>query len=147
MKRIINILAVAALCIGSIACSGEGSKEAQALKADMDASKTEAVAKSVAELYLQKSELEAADLAQLALAYNYLAQKELQGRNDATYLAEYIQKAVECYNLALKTDKSAAEKVFKENGKEGLNNDLQKLQQQLDDVKAAEQALMESINS
>lgn len=145
MKKIISMLGLACIGLLMAACqSGSGNMEA--LNKAVKESNTEQVAKLSAESYAQIADCSAEELANLTIAYSYLAEKEMEGRNDPAYLSEFIEKALECYDKAVAADKEAAEEVFKTAGKENIKEVVTGLKTQLEEAQAAEQALLEQIN-
>ena len=107
----------------------------------------EELAKSADELYMDKAEYTAKELVQLSVAYKYLAEQEMQGRNDATYLADYISRALDCFNKAKDTDSDAVEEYLKDNDLGDFEKVINGMNDELEKAKEAERALIESINA
>ena len=100
MKKIISIISLMAVVL-LMACSSENDEKFNKLNDLIKNNKVEELAKSADELYMDKAEYTAKELVQLSVAYKYLAEQEMQGRNDATYLADYISRALDCFNKAI----------------------------------------------
>ena len=127
-------------------CPSEAEKDSEALKAAMSGGKTEDVAKLTSEMYAKKADCDAENLAVLTAGYNYLAEKEMEGANDPANLSDYIEKALECYDAAMKSDAESAKEAFEQLGKANIEKDLKELKSNLEQAQAAEQALLEQIN-
>lgn len=109
--------------------------------------KVDAVAKTAAELYSQKDDLSIDNLSDLAIAFHYLAQKESSGRNDATYLSDYIEKSLDCYMAVYSDDADKAEKIFKEKNQAQLGNDLTRMKNSSNNCRMpSKQSLTNSIH-
>ena len=113
MKKIISIISLMAVVL-LMACSSENDEKFNKLNDLIKNNKVEELAKSADELYMDKAEYTAKELVQLSVAYKYLAEQEMQGRNDATYLADYISRALDCFNKAKDTDSDAVEEYLKD---------------------------------
>ena len=94
----------------------------------------------------KKADCDAENLAVLTAGYNYLAEKEMEGANDPANLSDYIEKALECYDAAMKSDAESAKEAFEQLGKANIEKDLKELKSNLEQAQAAEQALLEQIN-
>lgn len=136
-----------AVCLLMASCQTDADKACAEMAQNIKDGKAEAVAKAAAELYSQKADLSTDNLADLAVAFHYLAQNETNGRNDATYLSDYIEKALDCYMSVYNEDADKAVKIFKEKDQEQLGNDLNRMKKQLKEAQQAEQALIDQINS
>lgn len=147
MKKLISIFSIFAACLLMAACSSETDKDCKEVKKAMEKGEKETVAKTAAELYAKKAECSAANLVDLAFAYNFLAEKEMAGANDPANLSDYIEKALECYGEAVKIDSEEAANALKEAGKENFKQDLDELKARLQQAQQDEQALLEQINS
>lgn len=141
------MLCMLALCLSIAACSSGTDAECTQLKKAIEQGKTEDVAKLAAELYAKKSECNIESLTQLAIAYNFLAEKEMAGANDPANLTDYIEKAIDCYSTAETLDAEATKEAFNEAGKTDFKNALGQLKEQLRQAQEAEQALLDQINS
>ena len=147
MKKILSILSMLAVCLLMASCQTDTDKACSEMAKNMKDGKVDAVAKTAAELYSQKDDLSIDNLADLAIAFHYLAQKESSDRNDATYLSDYIEKSLDCYMAVYSDDADKAEKIFKEKNQAQLGNDLTRMKKQLKQLQDAEQALIDQINS
>ena len=147
MKRILSILSMLAVCLLMASCQTDADKACSEMAKNMKDGKVDAVAKTAAELYSQKDDISIDNLSDLAIAFHYLAQKESSGRNDATYLSDYIEKSLDCYMAVYSDDADKAEKIFKEKNQAQLDNDLTRMKKQLKQLQDAEQALIDQINS
>lgn len=136
-----------AMCLMMASCQTENDKACADMAKAVAEGNQDAVAKAAAALYSQKDDLSEDNLADLAIAFHFLAQKEAQGRNDATYLSDYIEKALDCYMAVYNADADKAVKIFKDKGQEQLGNQLNQMKKQLKELQEAEQALLEQINS
>ena len=147
MKKILSILSMLAVCLLMASCQTDADKACSEMAKNMKDGKVDAVAKTAAELYSQKDDLSIDNLSDLAIAFHYLAQKELSGRNDATYLSDYIEKSLDCYMAVYSDDADKAEKIFKEKNQAQLGNDLTRMKKQLKQLQDAEQAIIDQLNS
>lgn len=147
MRKLISIFSLFAVCLLMAACASETDKSCGEMKRAMDKGEKEAVAKTAAELYAKRAECSAANLTDLALAYNFLAEKEMAGVNDPANLSDYIEKALECYAEAVKIDAEATANALKEAGKQNFKQDLDELKARLQQAQQDEQTLLEQINS
>lgn len=145
--KLITILNMVAICLLMAACTSETDNAAKKLKEAIDAGKTEEVAETAAELYAKKAECSVDNLAQLAVGYNYLAEQEMNGANDPANLADYIEKAIDCFNTAEQLDAEAAKEAFSAAGKPNFKTDLDELKNRLQQAQMDEQALIDQINS
>ena len=136
----LNLLTLAGLIAATQA--GEGGAGIAA----MAGGKTEDVAKLTSEMYAKKADCDAENLAVLTAGYNYLAEKEMEGANDPANLSDYIEKALECYDAAMKSDAESAKEAFEQLGKANIEKELKELKSNLEQAQAAEQALLEQIN-
>lgn len=136
-----------AVCLLMASCQTDADKACAEMAKSMKDGKVDAVAKTAAELYSQKDDLSIDNLSDLAIAFHYLARKESSGRNDATYLSDYIEKSLDCYMAVYSDDADKAEKIFKEKNQAQLGNDLTRMKKQLKQLQDAEQALIDQINS
>lgn len=146
MKKIISIISLMAVVL-LMACSSENDEKFNKLNDLIKNNKVEELAKSADELYMDKAEYTAKELVQLSVAYKYLAEQEMQGRNDATYLADYISRALDCFNKAKDTDSDAVEKYLKDNDLGDFEKVINGMNDELEKAKEAERALIESINA
>ena len=146
MKKIISIISLMAVVL-LMACSSENDEKFNKLNDLIKNHKVEELAKSADELYMDKAEYTAKDLVQLSVAYKYLAEQEMQGRNDATYLADYISRALDCFNKAKDTDSDAVEEYLKDNDLGDFEKVINGMNDELEKAKEAERALIESINA
>ena len=64
----------------------------------------------------------------------------------AANLSDYIEKALECYDAAMKSDAESAKEAFEQLGKANIEKELKELKSNLEQAQAAEQALLEQIN-
>ena len=145
MKKIISIISLMAVVL-LMACSSENDEKFNKLNDLIKNNKVEELAKSADELYMDKAEYTAKELVQLSVAYKYLAEQEMQGRNDATYLADYISRALDCFNKAKDTDSDAVEEYLKDNDLGDFEKVINGMNE-LEKAKEAERALIESINA
>lgn len=146
MKKIISIISLMAVVL-LMACSSENDEKFNKLNDLIKNNKVEELAKSADELYMDKAEYTAKELVQLSVAYKYLAEQEMQGRNDATYLADYISRALDCFNKAKDTDSYAVEEYLKDNDLGDFEKVINGMNDELEKAKEAERALIESINA
>ena len=146
MKKIISIIRLMAVVL-HMACSSENDEKFNKLNDLIKNNKVEELAKSADELYMDKAEYTAKELVQLSVAYKYLAEQEMQGRNDATYLADYISRALDCLNKAKDTDSDAVEEYLKDNDLGDFEKVINGMNDELEKAKEAERALIESINA
>ena len=146
MKKIISIISLMAVVL-LMACSSENDEKFNKLNDLIKNNKVEELAKSADELYMDKAEYTAKELVQLSVAYKYLAEQEMQGRNDATYLADYISPALDCFNKAKDTDSDAVEEYLKDNDLGDFEKVINGMNDELEKAKEAERALIESINA
>ena len=146
MKKIISIISLMAVVL-LMACSSENDENFNKLNDLIKNNKVEELAKSADELYMDKAEYTAKELVQLSVAYKYLAEQEMQGRNDATYLADYISRALDCFNKAKDTDSDAVEEYLKDNDLGDFEKVINGMNDELEKAKEAERALIESINA
>ena len=146
MKKIISIISLMAVVL-LMACSSENDEKFNKLNDLIKNNKVEELAKSADELYMDKAEYTAKELVQLSVAYKYLAEQEMQGRNDATYLADYISRALDCFNKAKDTDSDAVEEYLKDNDLGDFEKVINGMNDELKKAKEAERALIESINA
>ena len=146
MKKIISIISLMAVVL-LMACSSENDEKFNKLNDLIKNNKVEELAKSADELYMDKAEYTAKELVQLSVAYKYLAEQEMQGRNDATYLADYISRALDCFNKAKDTDSDAVEEYLKDNDLGDFEKVINGTNDELEKAKEAERALIESINA
>ena len=146
MKKIISIISLMAVVL-LMACSSENDEKFNKLNDLIKNNKVEELAKSADELYMDKAEYTAKELVQLSVAYKYLAEQEMQGRNDATYLADYISRALDCFNKAKDTDSDAVEEYLKDNDLGDFEKVINVMNDELEKAKEAERALIESINA
>ena len=146
MKKIISIISLMAVVL-LMACSSENDEKFNKLTDLIKNNKVEELAKSADELYMDKAEYTAKELVQLSVAYKYLAEQEMQGRNDATYLADYISRALDCFNKAKDTDSDAVEEYLKDNDLGDFEKVINGMNDELEKAKEAERALIESINA
>ena len=146
MKKIISIISLMAVVL-LMACSSENDEKFNKLNGLIKNNKVEELAKSADELYMDKAEYTAKELVQLSVAYKYLAEQEMQGRNDATYLADYISRALDCFNKAKDTDSDAVEEYLKDNDLGDFEKVINGMNDELEKAKEAERALIESINA
>ena len=146
MKKIISIISLMAVVL-LMACSSENDEKFNKLNDLIKNNKVEDLAKSADELYMDKAEYTAKELVQLSVAYKYLAEQEMQGRNDATYLADYISRALDCFNKAKDTDSDAVEEYLKDNDLGDFEKVINGMNDELEKAKEAERALIESINA
>ncbi|MBS7351721.1 MAG: hypothetical protein ACI30Y_02900 [Candidatus Limisoma sp.] len=146
MKKIISIISLMAVVL-LMACSSENDEKFNKLNDLIKNNKVEELAKSADELYMDKAEYTAKELVQLSVAYKYLAEQEMQGRNDATYLADYISRALDCFNKAKDTDSDAVEEYLKDNDLGDFEKVINGMNDELEKAKEAERALIESINA
>ena len=146
MKKIISIISLMAVVL-LMACSSENDEKFNKLNDLIKNNKVEELAKSADELYMDKAEYTAKELVQLSVAYKYLAEQEMQGRNDATYLADYISRALDCFNKAKDTDSDAVEEYLKDNDLGDFEKVINGMNDELGKAKEAERALIESINA
>ena len=146
MKKIISIISLMAVVL-LMACSSENDEKFNKLNDLIKNNKVEELAKSADELYMDKAEYTAKELVQLSVAYKYLAEQEMQGRNDATYLADYISRALDCFNKAKDTDSDAVEEYLKDNDLDDFEKVINGMNDELEKAKEAERALIESINA
>lgn len=146
MKKIISIISLMAVVL-LMACSSENDEKFNKLNDLIKNNKVEELAKSADELYMNKAEYTAKELVQLSVAYKYLAEQEMQGRNDATYLADYISRALDCFNKAKDTDSDAVEEYLKDNDLGDFEKVINGMNDELEKAKEAERALIESINA
>ena len=146
MKKIISIISLMAVVL-LMACSSENDEKVNKLNDLIKNNKVEELAKSADELYMDKAEYTAKELVQLSVAYKYLAEQEMQGRNDATYLADYISRALDCFNKAKDTDSDAVEEYLKDNDLGDFEKVINGMNDELEKAKEAERALIESINA
>ena len=146
MKKIISIISLLAVVL-LMACSSENDEKFNKLNDLIKNNKVEELAKSADELYMDKAEYTAKELVQLSVAYKYLAEQEMQGRNDATYLADYISRALDCFNKAKDTDSDAVEEYLKDNDLGDFEKVINGMNDELEKAKEAERALIESINA
>lgn len=144
MKKLFLFLGICLMVLAG--CTSEAEKDSEALKAAMSGGKTEDVAKLTSEMYAKKADCDAENLAVLTAGYNYLAEKEMEGANDPANLSDYIEKALECYDAAMKSDAESAKEAFEQLGKADIEKDLKELKSNLEQAQAAEQALLEQIN-
>lgn len=137
-----------AVCLLMASCQTDADKACAEMAKNMKDGKVDAVAKTAAELYSQKDDLSIDNLSDLAIAFHYLAQKESSsGRNDATYLSDYIEKSLDCYMAVYSDDADKAVKIFKEKNQAQLGNDLSRMKKQLKQLQDAEQAIIDQLNS
>lgn len=136
-----------AVCLLMASCQTDADKACSEMAKNMKDGKVDAVAKTAAELYSQKDDLSIDNLSDLAIAFHYLSQKESSGRNDATYLSDYIEKSLDCYMAVYSDDADKAEKIFKEKNQAQLGNDLTRMKKQLKQLQDAEQAIIDQLNS
>ena len=136
-----------AVCLLMASCQTDADKACSEMAKNMKDGKVDAVAKTAAELYSQKDDLSIDNLSDLAIAFQYLAQKESSGRNDATYLSDYIEKSLDCYMAVYSDDADKADKIFKEKNQAQLGNDLTRMKKQLKQLQDAEQAIIDQLNS
>ena len=146
MKKIISIISLMAVVL-LMACSSENDEKFNKLNDLIKNNKVEELAKSADELYMDKAEYTAKELVQHSVAYKYLAEQEMQGRNDATYLADYISRALDCFNKAKDTDSDAVEEYLKDNDLGDFEKVINGMNDELEKAKEAERALIESINA
>ena len=146
MKKIISIISLMAVVL-LMACLSENDEKFNKLNDLIKNNKVEELAKSADELYMDKAEYTAKELVQLSVAYKYLAEQEMQGRNDATYLADYISRALDCFNKAKDTDSDAVEEYLKDNDLGDFEKVINGMNDELEKAKEAERALIESINA
>ena len=146
MKKIISIISLMAVVL-LMDCSSENDEKFNKLNDLIKNNKVEELAKSADELYMDKAEYTAKELVQLSVAYKYLAEQEMQGRNDATYLADYISRALDCFNKAKDTDSDAVEEYLKDNDLGDFEKVINGMNDELEKAKEAERALIESINA
>ena len=146
MKKIISIISLMAVVL-LMACSSENDEKFNKLNDLIKNNKVEELAKSADELYMDKAEYTAKELVQLSAAYKYVAEQEMQGRNDATYLADYISRALDCFNKAKDTDSDAVEEYLKDNDLGDFEKVINGMNDELEKAKEAERALIESINA
>ena len=146
MKKIISIISLMAVVL-LMACSSENDEKFNKLNDLIKNNKVEELAKSADELYMDKAEYTAKELVQLSVAYKYLAEQEMQGRNDATYLTDYISRALDCFNKAKDTDSDAVEEYLKDNDLGDFEKVINGMNDELEKAKEAERALIESINA
>ena len=146
MKKIISIISLMAVVL-LMAFSSENDEKFNKLNDLIKNNKVEELAKSADELYMDKAEYTAKELVQLSVAYKYLAEQEMQGRNDATYLADYISRALDCFNKAKDTDSDAVEEYLKDNDLGDFEKVINGMNDELEKAKEAERALIESINA
>ena len=146
MKKIISIISLMAVVL-LMACSSENDEKFNKLNDLIKNNKVEELAKSADELYMDKAEYTAKELVQLSVAYKYLAEQEMQGRNDATYLADYISRALDCFNKAKDTDSDAVEEYLKDNDLGDFEKVINGMNDELEKAKEAERALIESIKA
>lgn len=146
MKKIISIISLMAVVL-LMACSSENDEKFNKLNDLIKNNKVEELAQSADELYMDKAEYTAKELVQLSVAYKYLAEQEMQGRNDATYLADYISRALDCFNKAKDTDSDAVEEYLKDNDLGDFEKVINGMNDELEKAKEAERALIESINA
>ena len=146
MKKIISIISLMAVVL-LMACSSENDEKFNKLNDLIKNNKVEELAKSADELYMDKAGYTAKELVQLSVAYKYLAEQEMQGRNDATYLADYISRALDCFNKAKDTDSDAVEEYLKDNDLGDFEKVINGMNDELEKAKEAERALIESINA
>lgn len=146
MKKIISIISLMAVVL-LMACSSENDEKFNKLNDLIKNNKVEELAKSADELYMDKAEYTAKELVQLSVAYKYLAEQEMQGRNDATYLADYISRALDCFNKAKDTDSDAVEEYLEDNDLGDFEKVINGMNDELEKAKEAERALIESINA
>ena len=146
MKKIISIISLMAVVL-LMACSSETDEKFNKLNDLIKNNKVDELAKSADELYMDKAEYTAKELVQLSVAYKYLAEQEMQGRNDATYLADYISRALDCFNKAKDTDSDAVEEYLKDNDLGDFEKVINGMNDELEKAKEAERALIESINA
>lgn len=146
MKKIISIISLMAVVL-LMACSSENDEKFNKLNDLIKNNKVEELAKSADELYMDKAEYTAEELVQLSMAYKYLAEQEMQGRNDATYLADYISRALDCFNKAKDADSDAVEEYLKDNDLGDFEKVINGMNDELEKAKEAERALIESINA
>ena len=146
MKKIISIISLMAVVL-LMACSSENDEKFNKLNDLIKNNKVEELAKSADELYMDKAEYTAKELVQLSVAYKYLAEQEMQGRNDATYLAVQIARALDCFNKAQDTDSDAVEEYLKDNDLGDFEKVINGMNDELEKAKEAERALIESINA
>lgn len=141
------MLSLFAVCLAMAACSSNADKGGEKLEAAMKAGGKTEVWEAAAELYAQKAECSAENLVQLTAAYSYLAEKEIEGAQDPANMKEYIEKALECYKLAMEKDAEAAEAAISGLGEKDLKANLERLKDNLERAAEAEQALLDQINS
>ena len=146
MKKIISIISLMAVVL-LMACSSENDEKFNKLNDLIKNNKVEELAKSADEIYMDNAEYTAKELVQLSVAYKYLAEQEMQGRNDATYLADYISRALDCFNKAKDTDSDAVEEYLKDNDLGDFEKVINGMNDELEKAKEAERALIESINA
>lgn len=147
MKKILSLISLFAICLMMASCQSDADKVCAKLDEYAKAGNIEELAKTADGLYSQKDQLSLDNLVDLTIAYNTLALNESNGRNDATYLADYIEKALDCHQSAYGIDADKAQKAFTDKGKAKIGDNLNFMKKQLKEAKEAEQALIDQINS
>ena len=79
-------------------------------------------------MYAKKADCDAENLAVLTAGYNYLAEKEMEGANDPANLSDYIEKALECYDAAMKSDAESAKEAFEQLGKANIEKRFKRVE-------------------
>lgn len=147
MKKILSLVSLLAICLMMASCQSDADKACAKLDEYIKAGNVEELAKTADGLYSQKDQLSLDNLVDLTVAYNILALKESNGRNDATYLADYIEKALDCHYSAYSIDTDKALKAFTDKGQAKIGDNLNYMKKQLKEAKEAEPALIDQINS
>ncbi len=147
MKKLLSLISLFAVCLLMASCQSEADKECAKLNDYIKAGNVEELAKTADGLYAQKDQLSIDNLVDLTIAYNTLALNESNGRNDATYLADYIEKALDCHLSAYGIDADKAQKAFTDKGQAKIGDNLNLMKRQLKEAKEAEKALIDQINS
>ena len=147
MKKILSLFTLVAVCLMMASCQSETDKKIKEMNEAVEGKMTAKVEETASALYGQKSELSADNLVDLTIAYTFLAESELAGRNDASCLADYIEKAIDCRAAASELEPEKCQEMFANKGKADLNQRLNELKSLQDKAKAAEQALLDQINS
>lgn len=108
MKKFFSMMVAALMLVCMTACSTEIDKECGKIAEAMLADNAEQVATLTDAVYAKKADCESRNLADLSLAYNYLANK---ATDNATRL-DYINKLIDCYNAALAKDADNTKKCY-----------------------------------
>lgn len=108
MKKIFSIIVASLMMVCMTACSTEIDKECGKIADAMVADNVEEVATLTDAVYAKMANCESRNLADLSLAYNYLANKS----TDNTTRLDYIKKVIECYNAAMAKDADNTKKCY-----------------------------------